>query len=91
MPSAAGKRVGRVLAGCSKPEAGDKPGLSYLARYTRLQPVSLHRSSKNVRSETHLRCTESAYVGILVHFGTGIVIIRNVGISGIHLEHLNST
>jgi len=26
MPSAAGKRVGRVLAGCSKPEAGDKPG-----------------------------------------------------------------
>jgi len=27
MPSAAGKRVGRVLAGCSKPEAGDKPGL----------------------------------------------------------------
>jgi len=31
MPSAAGKRVGRVLAGCSKPEAGDKPGLSYLA------------------------------------------------------------
>jgi len=31
MPSAAGKRVGRVLAGCSKPEAGDKPGLYYLA------------------------------------------------------------
>jgi len=30
MPSAAGKRVGRVLAGCSKPEAGDKPGLLYL-------------------------------------------------------------
>jgi len=28
MPSAAGKRVGRVLAGCSKPEAGDKPGLT---------------------------------------------------------------
>jgi len=27
MPSAAGKRVGRVLAGCSKPEARDKPGL----------------------------------------------------------------
>jgi len=27
MPSAAGKRVVRVLAGCSKPEAGDKPGL----------------------------------------------------------------
>jgi len=27
MPSAAGKRVGRVLAGCSKPEAVDKPGL----------------------------------------------------------------
>jgi len=27
MPSAAGKRVGRVLAGCSKPEAIDKPGL----------------------------------------------------------------
>jgi len=26
MPSAAGKRVGRVLVGCSKPEAGDKPG-----------------------------------------------------------------
>jgi len=25
MPSAAGKRVGRVLSGCSKPEAGDKP------------------------------------------------------------------
>jgi len=25
MSSAAGKRVGRVLAGCSKPEAGDKP------------------------------------------------------------------
>jgi len=32
MPSAAGKRVVRVLAGCSKPEAGDKPGLTYLAR-----------------------------------------------------------
>jgi len=32
MPSAVGKRVGRVLAGCSKPEAGDKPGLYYLAR-----------------------------------------------------------
>jgi len=31
MPSAAGKRVERVLAGCSKPEAGDKPGLLYLA------------------------------------------------------------
>jgi len=28
MPSAAGKRVERVLAGCSKPEAIDKPGLS---------------------------------------------------------------
>jgi len=36
MPSAAGKRVGRVLVGCSKPEAGDKPGLLYLARDTRL-------------------------------------------------------
>jgi len=36
MPSAAGKRVGRVLAGCSKPEARDKPGLYNLARYTRL-------------------------------------------------------
>jgi len=34
MPSAAGKRVGRVLAGCSKPEAEDKPGLSYLASDT---------------------------------------------------------
>jgi len=32
MPSAAGKRVGRVLAGCSKPEVRDKPGLQYLAR-----------------------------------------------------------
>jgi len=31
MPSAVGKRVGRVLAGCSKPEAEDKPGLPYLA------------------------------------------------------------
>jgi len=29
MPSAAGKRVGRVLAGRSKPEVGDKPGLPY--------------------------------------------------------------
>jgi len=32
MTSAAGKRVERVLAGCSKPEAGDKPGLHYRAR-----------------------------------------------------------
>jgi len=31
MPSAAGKRAERVLAGCSKPEARDKPGLYYLA------------------------------------------------------------
>jgi len=31
MPSAAGKRVWRVLAGCSKPEARDKPWLLYLA------------------------------------------------------------
>jgi len=31
MSSAAGKRVGRVLAGCSKPEARDKPGLLYLS------------------------------------------------------------
>jgi len=35
MPSAAGKRVERVLAGCSKPEAGDKPLALYLARDTR--------------------------------------------------------
>jgi len=34
MPSAAGKRVGRVLAGCSKPEAGDKPGLRQPPRCT---------------------------------------------------------
>jgi len=36
MPSAAGKRVGRVLAGRSKPEAGDKPGL-LPGKDTRLQ------------------------------------------------------
>jgi len=29
MPSAAGKRVGRVLAGCSKPKARDKPGSAH--------------------------------------------------------------
>jgi len=40
MSSAAGKRVGRVLAGCSKPEAGDKPGLPYLARDLRLAEIT---------------------------------------------------
>jgi len=39
MPSAAGKRVGRVLAGCSKPEAGDKPGRLYLAEILALAGI----------------------------------------------------
>jgi len=44
MPSAAGKRVGRVLAGCSKLGAGDKPWLPCLA--SDLRTRSLHRSAK---------------------------------------------
>jgi len=51
MPSAAGKRVGRVLAGCSKPEARDKPGLSYLARDTRCSRYHCI-GQHNVRFET---------------------------------------
>jgi len=38
MPSAAGKRVGRVLAGV-KPEAGDKPGLPRWYRLWELAPA----------------------------------------------------
>jgi len=45
MPSAAGKRVGRVLAGCSKPEAIGKPG-SLPGNDTRLSPEFLHRSAR---------------------------------------------
>jgi len=43
MPSAAGKRVGRVLAGCSQPEAGDKPGapLAGIGYRSLLQPTYL--------------------------------------------------
>jgi len=44
MPSAAGKRAGRVLAGCSKPEAGDKPG--YYTWQVILGTGSLHRSAQ---------------------------------------------
>jgi len=44
MPSAAGKRVGRVLAGCSKPEAGDKP--CYHTWQVILGTGSLHRSPR---------------------------------------------
>jgi len=42
MPSAAGKRVGRVLAGRSKPEARDKPGRT--TWQVILGTRSLHRS-----------------------------------------------
>jgi len=44
MPSAAGKRVGRVLAGCSKPEVGDKP-CSHTWQVI-LGTRSLHRSAR---------------------------------------------
>jgi len=44
MSSAEGKRVGRVLAGCSKPEAGDKPGLH--TWQVILGTRSLHRSAR---------------------------------------------
>jgi len=69
MPSAAGKRVGRVLAGCSKPEAGDKPGL--LTWHVILGTRSLH-SQLNVRSEHLLeaKCltTRTCYIPIRLNY-----------------------
>jgi len=64
MPSAAGKRVGRVLAGCSKPEAGDKPELHYLARIlgsSRYLCIGQHECSfeTHPRSDVNQACHRS--------------------------------
>jgi len=78
MPSAAGKRVGRVLAGCSKPEAGDKPGL-HRSREIRIGDV---KSNLGV-SKAYLK---SEHIGIRAHQNRNrdYASCRN---SGIHLFH----
>jgi len=87
MPSAEGKRVGRVLAGCSKPEAGDKPGLHTWQEILGI-PVSLHRSprmsvqaspeSDGMTSVTEKVRTEKCPCGIGVTSGSGIRVYAPV-------------
>jgi len=69
MPSAAGKRVGRVLAGRSKPEAGDKPGLSYLA--SDLSNEITAYVSKTTPSDRAMQSTRSEAPSPLHHFRSG--------------------
>jgi len=71
MPSAAGKRVGRVLAGCPKPKAGDKPGsVAGTGSRSLLQPIP---SSAIMPVRTHPESDASKepawnYSGHLEHF-----------------------
>jgi len=67
MPSAAGKRVERVLAGCSKPEAEDKPGLHYLARDTRSSRYHCIGQHDVVKHMSGFGVTKNIHVGIQVH------------------------
>jgi len=59
MPSAAGKRVGRVLAGCSKPEAGDKPGLHTWQGILGFLAGNPRKGHQECRSETLLQVSDS--------------------------------
>jgi len=90
MPSAAGKRVGRVLVGCSKPEAEISPatlpgkgilGSSWypLARSDRMSVSETPPESEVTQDEhdTYLK----VHVSELVYTSeSGIVIMRHAGI-----------